>query len=134
VGVSHGSPPILRAPDIAPDLSYAVFLQNTPILWDAVSRALPWAGMRCPVGAKGTMAFPIPRLIDVARRPIVETGANVPGYSGGVPPAQLFRIRIFCSRGWLTPVAAPNASPNVFLAWGPMRSSGFGAIVSRDVA
>jgi hypothetical protein len=29
------------------------------------------------------MAFPIRRLIDVARRPIVETGANVPGYSGG---------------------------------------------------
>jgi hypothetical protein len=28
------------------------------------------------------MAFPIRRLIDVARRPIVETGANVPGYSG----------------------------------------------------
>jgi hypothetical protein len=29
------------------------------------------------------MTFPIRRLIDVARRPIVETGAGVPGYSGG---------------------------------------------------
>ncbi len=29
------------------------------------------------------MAFPIRRLIDVARGPVVETGANVPGYSGG---------------------------------------------------
>jgi hypothetical protein len=26
----------------------------------------------------------------------------------------MFRIRIFCSRGSLTPVAVPNASPNVF--------------------
>ena len=29
------------------------------------------------------MAFPMRRLIDVARRPSVETGASVPGYSGG---------------------------------------------------
>jgi hypothetical protein len=29
------------------------------------------------------MAFPIPRLIDVAWGPRVETGATVPGYSGG---------------------------------------------------
>ena len=36
----------------------------------------------------------------------------------------------FCSRGSLTPVAAPN----VFLAWGRLRRSGFGAIVLRDVA
>ena len=66
-----------------PGPSYAVFLQNTLILLDAVPKAMPWAGMRCPVGANGTMAFPIRRLIDVARRPIVETGAGVPGYSGG---------------------------------------------------
>jgi hypothetical protein len=30
------------------------------------------------------MVSPIPRLIDVARRPSVETGAGVPGYSGGL--------------------------------------------------
>ena len=45
---------------------------------------MPWAGMRCPVGAKGTMAFPIPHLIGVAWGPSVETGADVPGYSGGL--------------------------------------------------
>ena len=33
-----------------PRPSYAVFLQNTPSLWVAVPRAMPWAGMRCPVG------------------------------------------------------------------------------------
>ncbi len=32
VGVSHRSPSILRAPDIAPDLSYAVFLQNISLV------------------------------------------------------------------------------------------------------
>jgi hypothetical protein len=58
----------------------------------------------------------------------VETGASVPGYSGGLAAAWLFRIRIFCSRGSLTPVAAPNVSPNVFLAWDRMRRSGFGAV------
>jgi len=44
------------------------------------------------------------------------------------PPAQWFRIRIFCSRGSLTPVAAPNASPNVFLAWDRLLRSGFGSV------
>ena len=39
-----------------------------------------------------------------------------------------------CSRGSLTPVASPNASPNVFLAGDRLRGSGFGAIVLRDVA
>jgi hypothetical protein len=58
----------------------------------------------------------------------VETGASVPGDSGGLAAAWLFRIRIFCSRGSLTPVAAPNVSPNVFLAWDRMRRSGFGAV------
>jgi hypothetical protein len=38
------------------------------------------------------------------------------------------------SSGSLTPVAAPNASPNVFFAWDRLRRSGFGAIVLRDVA
>ena len=40
-----------RVPDIAPGLLYAVFLQNTPILLDAVPRAMLWAGMRCPFSA-----------------------------------------------------------------------------------
>ena len=56
-------------------------------------------------------------LRDVAWGPIVETGAGVPGYSAALPPAWLFRVWVYCSRGSLTPVGAPNASPNVFLAW-----------------
>ncbi len=40
------------------------------------------------------------------------------------------RAWIFCSRGSLTPVAAPN----VFLAWDRLRRSGFGAIILKDVA
>ena len=51
---------------------------------------------------------------DVAWGPRVETGAIVPGYSGGVAAAWSFRVRVFCSRGSLTPVAAPNVSPNDF--------------------
>ena len=43
-------------------------------------------------------------------------GPTYPATVVALPPAPLFRIRIFCSRGSLTPVAAPNASPNVFLA------------------
>ena len=50
-------------------------------------------------------------LRDVAWESVVETGASVPGYSGGA-----------------------NASPNVFLAGDRLRRSGFGAIVLRDVA
>ena len=40
-----------------------------------------------------------------------------------------------CCRGSLTPVAAPNASPNDFLAEAEarMRRSGFGSIVLKDV-
>jgi hypothetical protein len=53
-------------------------------------------------------------LKDVAWGPRVETGANVPSYSGGVAAAWWFRIRVFCGRGSLTPVAAPNVSPNDF--------------------
>ena len=53
-------------------------------------------------------------LRDVAWGPRVETGTNVPSYSGGVAAALWFRIRVFCSRGSLTPVAAPNDSPNDF--------------------
>ncbi len=61
-------------------------------------------------------------------------GPTYPATAAALPPAPLFRLRIFCSRGSLTPVAAPNVSPNVFLAGGRMRRSGFGAIVLRDVA
>ena len=45
---SEGTPHNLRVSDIEPGTPYAVFLQNTPILWDAVPRAMPWAGMRYP--------------------------------------------------------------------------------------
>ena len=34
-----------------PDSPYAVFLQNTLILYDLVPRAMPWAGMRGPFRA-----------------------------------------------------------------------------------
>ena len=37
-------------------------------------------------------------------------------------------------RGALTPVAAPNVSPNVLLAGNRLRISGFAAIVLKDVA
>ena len=47
-------------------------------------------------------------------------------------PASRGKGRI--ATGSLTPVAAPNVSPNVFLAWGRLRRSGFGAIGLRDVA
>ena len=82
--LSEGTPHHLRVSDIDHGPSYAVFLQNSPTLSYAVLRAMPWAGMRCPVGAKCPMVLLIRRLIDVARRPSVETGATVPGYSGGV--------------------------------------------------
>ena len=36
---SEGTPHSLRVSDLDPGLSYAVFLQNTPILWDVVPRA-----------------------------------------------------------------------------------------------
>jgi hypothetical protein len=67
-------------------------------------------------------------LRDVALGPVVETGANVPGYSGGLAACVVVSDRDFCSRGSLTPVAAPNTFPNVFLAWDRMRRSGFGAV------
>ena len=57
-------------------------------------------------------------------------GPATPATVAALPPAWLFRIRIFCSRGSLTPVAAPN----VFLAGDRLRRSGFGAIVLREVA
>ena len=54
-------------------------------------------------------------------------GPAYPATVAAWPPAPLFRIRIFCSRGSLTPVAAPNASPNVF--W-PRPPAGFEEVVS----
>jgi hypothetical protein len=58
-GRSEGTPHKARTSDFDPGLPYAVFLQNTLILWDVVPRAMPWAGMRCPFRAYGTMAFPM---------------------------------------------------------------------------
>jgi hypothetical protein len=85
---SEGTPHHLRVSAIDHGPSYAVFLQNTLTLSNAVPRAMPWAGMRCPFRATGRMGFPMASsircLIDVARRSSVETGATVPGYSGGV--------------------------------------------------
>ena len=52
-------------------------------------------------------------------------GPAYPAIVAAWPPAPLFRIRIFCSRGSLTPVAAPNVSPNDFLSGSnPIRRSG----------
>ena len=44
-------------------------------------------------------------------------GLSYPATVAARPPVPLFLIRIFCRRGSLTPAAAPNISPNVFLAW-----------------
>ena len=82
--LSEGTPHHLRVSDIDHGPSYAVFLQNTPTLSDAVPGAMLWASMRCPVRAKCPLVSLIRRLIDVVRRPSVETGATVPGYRGGV--------------------------------------------------
>ena len=42
--------------------------------------------------------------------------------------------RFFCSRGSLTPVAAPNVSPNVFFGMGPAAEKRIRIRVWRDVA
>ena len=210
---------------------YAVFLQNTPILSDGVPRALPWAGMHCPlqgklrfpercselvcvaplgkwnngisiprpcpnghrvptcrsgsVGANPPTTFPIPcptghRIPAQGANPgnppgketrvlkerriaaglgttfwhgtgceeavsysptrtsalpgqVWKPGPPYPATAAALPPAPWFRIRIFCSRGLLTPVAAPNASPNICLAWGRMRITGF-VLADEDVS
>jgi hypothetical protein len=49
---SEGTPHNLRVSDIDHGTSYAVFLPNTPILLHAVPRAMPWAGMHCPLRGK----------------------------------------------------------------------------------
>ena len=41
-------------------------------------------------------------------------GPAYPATVAALAPMSLFRLRIFCSRGSLTPVAAPNVSPNDF--------------------
>ena len=57
-------------------------------------------------------------------------GPAYPATVAASPPAPSLRIRIYCSRGSLTSVAAPN----VFLAGDRLRRSGFGAVVLKDVA
>jgi hypothetical protein len=56
---SEGTPHNLRVSDIDQGTPYAVFLQNTPILSDAIPRAMPWAGMRCPFRAYYAMTVPV---------------------------------------------------------------------------
>ena len=55
--LKKGTPQSLRVVVIDHGTPYAVFLQNTPLLGDAVPRAMPWAGMRCPFRANCTMGF-----------------------------------------------------------------------------
>jgi hypothetical protein len=69
-------------------------------------------------------------LRDVARRPAVETGASVPGYSGGVAACAVFSYSDLLSP-W---VADPGRGAERLLAWSRMWRSGFGAIVLKDVA
>ncbi len=57
-------------------------------------------------------------------------GPTYPATVAAWPPAWLFRIRIFCSRGSLTPVAAPND----FLARGPAAEKRFRIRCLSDVA
>ena len=96
---SAGTPHTLRVSDIAPDLPYAVFLQNTPLLSDAVPRAMLWAGMRCPVGANGTMAFPIPH-------PCPDGHRDSLGWCGAVratrPPRFRFRVHTLPYKSLIT--------------------------------
>ena len=61
-------------------------------------------------------------------------GPTYPATVAALPSAPLFRIRIFCSRGSLTPVAAPNVSPNVFLSRGPAAWKRIRIRVLKDVA
>jgi hypothetical protein len=68
------------------------------------------------------------------RNPRREISGPGPVTVAALPPAWLFRIRVFCSRGSLTPVAAPNVSPNVFLSRGPGGEKRFRIRVLKDVA
>jgi hypothetical protein len=58
---SEGTPHTLRGLDIDPGPPYAVFLQNTPLLADAVPRVGTLGWFALPRWGKGTMTFPIPR-------------------------------------------------------------------------
>jgi hypothetical protein len=58
---------------------------------------------------------------DVARRPSIKAGASVPSYSRGLAAYTVVSYRDHCSRGSLTPVAAPN----VFLAGNLLRINAF---------
>ena len=49
---------------------------------------------------------------------VCKPGPATPATVAALPPAPSFRIRIYCSRGSLTPVAAPNVSPNDFFGMG----------------
>ena len=122
-----------------PGPAYPATAAALPPAWWFRIRIFCSRGSLTPVGAPNVFlawgwmrrsGFGAIVLRDVARRPSVETGADVPGYSAALPPAWLFRVWVYCSRGSLTPVEAPND----FLACGRMRRSGFGAIVLRDVA
>ncbi len=73
----------LRVSDLDPGLSYAVFLQNTPVLWDVVPRADALGWYALPRWGKGNDGVSDPAFDRWAWGPSVETGATVPGYSGG---------------------------------------------------
>jgi anti-sigma factor RsiW len=57
--------------------------------------------------------FRIRRLRDVAWGPVVETGAGVPGYSGGLAAAWWFRMLVFFVAG----VADPGAARSLPRSW-----------------
>ena len=59
---SEGTPHSLRVSDLDPGLSYAVFLQNTPILWDVVPRANALGWYALPRWGKLNNGISIPRV------------------------------------------------------------------------
>ena len=91
--------------------AYAVFLQNTPIFSDAVPRAMPWAGMRCPFRANGTMTFSVSGLDIVpctisSSCGLYQTNTTFPILRPcltAVPihgPSTVFRITCPCRENW----------------------------------
>ena len=106
---------------------------------------MPWAGMRCPVGANGMMSFPVPdpclngHRVTTCRRGSV--GANpattfpilcpdgASHTSPGCKPWESARKRNPRSEG--TPRSC--GPRNVFLAWDRMRGSGF-VLADEDVS
>ncbi len=75
---SEGTPHHFRVSDLDPGTPYAVFLQNTLILWDAVPRAMPWAGMRYPFRVHYTITISdtvgLPRLRYPTAHHVSDTG------------------------------------------------------------